>query len=241
MASNMIYQTQSIISQHNLELCSMTKIEKDIFSGNILCCVPDYSSGELLNYIIAKLREHKNRIYIGLSNNGVYSEIYGLQIAGDWDTVIQTANDKCIPTAVCCFYHGEGRVFSKFLKNFKGDRLILISDTALFEEYYGCETIDEWRFEKDIDLGIYLHMMVFTRAKDSIAMNEVTINEALMDLASELSVDDDARASRVAMKAGKLALDALNLAIDNDDKLAMEAALEAWKLAIEAVKLVMKV
>ena len=217
MASNMIYQTQSIISQHNLELCTMSKIERDIFSGNILCCVPDYSSGELLNYIRGKLHEQKTRIYIGLSNNGVYSQIYGLQIVGDWDTVIRIANEKCIPTAVCCFYHGEDQVFSKFLKNFKGDRLILISDTALFEEYYGCETIGEWHFEKDIDLGIYLHMMVFTRVKEA----RVTMDE---DIA--------------ALKAGKLALDAFKLAINDNNKLAMEAALEAW---IEAGKLVMKV
>ena len=216
MASNMIYQTQSIISQHNLELCSMTQIEKDIFSGDILCCVPDYSSGELLNYIRSKLNEYKNRIYIGLSNNGVYSQIYGLQIVGDWETIIQTANDKCIPTAVCCFYHGEDQVFSKFLKNFKGDRLILISDTALFEEYYGYETIGEWRFEKDIDMGIYLHMMVFTRTKET-----------------RVPIDDD----NAAMKAGKLALDAFKLAMNDDNKLAMEAALEAW---IEAGKLAMK-
>jgi hypothetical protein len=231
MASNIIYHTQSIISQNKLELSAMKKLEKDIFSDNILCCVPDYSSGELFNYISAKLRERKNRIYIGLSNNGVYSQIYDLQIIGDWDTVIQTANDKCIPTAVCCFYHGEDRVFSKFLKNFKGDRLILISDTALFEEYYGCEIVDDWHFEKDIVLDIYLHMMVFTRAKESS-----------VDIVSVLSMDEDnrARAIKAAMKAGKLALDALKLAIDDDNNLAMEATLEAWNLAIEAGELAMK-
>lgn len=216
MSSNMIYHTQSIISQNKLELSAMKKLGEDIFSSDILCCVPDYSSGELLNYIIAKLREHKNRIYIGLSNNGVYSQIYDLQIVGDWDTVIQTANDKCIPTAICCFYHGEDRVFSKFLKNFKGDRLILISDTALFEEYCGCDIVDEWHFEKDIELGIYLHMMIFTRAKETrVPMDE----------------------HNGALNAGKLALDAFEIAKDKDDKLAMEAALEAW---IKAGELAMK-
>jgi hypothetical protein len=47
--------------------------------------------------------------------------------------------------------------------------LLLISDTALFEDYYGNEYVKQWRFVKDISIGSYLHMLVFTRHKVEVA------------------------------------------------------------------------
>ena len=36
---------------------------------------------------------------------------------------------------------------------------------ALFEDYCGKEYVKNWRFVKDISIGSYLHMLVFTRHK----------------------------------------------------------------------------
>jgi hypothetical protein len=129
-----------------------------------LCCLPDYSTGELLHFIKTKANIYQKIIY-----NAIITETYGQQIKCDWDTIIQLANKKCIQTAVCGFFHGEDDVFSKFLGQFKGDTLLLISDTALFEDYYGQEYVKQWRFVKDISIGSYLHMLVFTRHKVDLA------------------------------------------------------------------------
>ena len=160
------YMTTSEMSQKDIELCTINKINSSIyfevalFSNNILCCLPDYSSGELLHFMKTKANVYQKIIY-----NAIITETYGQHIKCDWDTIIQLANKKNVQTAVCCFYHGEDNVFPKFLGHFKGETLILISDTALFEDYYDREFVNEWRFIKDIHIGEYLHMLVFTRHK----------------------------------------------------------------------------
>ena len=161
-----LYRSSSEKSQKEIELCTINKINSSIyfevalFSNNILCCLPEYSSGELLHFM-----KKKATIYQKIIHNAIITETYGQQIKNDWDTIIQLANKKGIQTAVCCFYHGEDDVFPKFLGQFKGETLLLISDTALFEEYYGKEFVKHWRFVKDISIGSYLHMLVFTRHK----------------------------------------------------------------------------
>lgn len=162
--------TTSKASQKKMEQCAIDKINTSIrfqealFSTDILCCVPHYSSGELLKYVNAKTTFYKKKTY-----SGAWSQLYHHQIKYDWDAIIGIAKIKNIQTAVCCFYHGEDRVFSKFLENFSGETLILISDTALFEGYYGCEYVKGWHFVQDISLGLYLHMLVFSRHRIDLA------------------------------------------------------------------------
>lgn len=166
-----LYEYATKTSQQDLELNSVNKLtesidfEKALFSNDILCCLPNYTSWELLNYINEKTNQNENTMHMALSNNSIWTveNSQGRQIHGNWKTVIHIANEKRIPTAVCCFIHGEDDVFNTFLKNFKGETLVLISDTDLFESYYGCEYVHEWHLVKDISIGSYLHMLVFTR------------------------------------------------------------------------------
>lgn len=165
-----LYAATSKARQKDMELCAIDKINTSVhfqdalFSTDILCCVPHYSSGELMKYISTKTTVYKKKTF-----NGMWTQIYNHQIKYDWDAIIGIANKKDIQTAVCSFYHGEDRVFSKFLDKFSGETLILISDTALFEGFYGCEYVKGWHFVKDIDIGTYLHMLVFSRRKLDLA------------------------------------------------------------------------
>ena len=143
---------------------SCVPLVEALFSTDILCCHPHYSSGELLNFIKTKASVYQKIVY-----HAIITETYGKQIKCDWDTIIQLANRKKIQTAICCFFHGEDNVFPKFLGHFKGETWILISDTALFEGYYGEEYVNDWRFLKDINIGLYLHMLVFSRQKLDLA------------------------------------------------------------------------
>lgn len=163
-----VYENESKLCQKNIEQCSVGKIDSSVefqealLSKDILCCVPHYSSGYLFKYMKTKTTYYEKKLY-------TWTKTDGHQIISDWDSVVGIANTKNIQTAVCCFYHGEDGVFPTFLEHFKGETLVLISDTALFEDYYEKEYVHDWRLIKDINIGVYLHMLVFSRNKLELA------------------------------------------------------------------------
>lgn len=101
MSDAELYEISTIKSQKEIELYTVIKInssvpfEEALFSTDILCCVPQYSSQELLKFMEIKTTLYRKKMY-----NAMWTHTYGHQIRYDWDTIVGIANKKGIQTAV---------------------------------------------------------------------------------------------------------------------------------------------